>query len=180
MELEYEIKKSRRAKNIRLAIYPDASVVLTIPWWAPKYLGRRFFEAKKSWVLDRISKLPQTGVSGAERHVTRKDYLENREKARVFISERLKHFNQFYNFNYQRVSIRDTRTRWGSCTRAGNLNFCYKLLFLPPELADYIVVHELCHLGELNHSAAFWRLVAQTVPNYKEIRKRLKGNLSLL
>ena len=185
MDLEYEIKKSKRAKNIRLTVRSDASVVLTIPWWAPKYVGKRFFEAKKEWVIKKINELrinPSTELrTGNEelnkKKLTRVDYLKNREKARVFITERLKYFNQLYDFEYRRVAIRDTRTRWGSCSRAGNLNFSYKLLFMPREVADYIIVHELCHAKELNHSARFWNLVERAIPNHKSLRKELKKNL---
>lgn len=182
MELEYELKKSRRAKNIRLTVRSDSSVLVTVPWWVPKYLGKKFFDSKKKWIIEQINKYQNINTPRAgkyQKKLTRKDYLENKEKARMFILERLEHFNQFYNFRYSRVAIRDVRTRWGSCSRSGNLNFCYKLLFLSPELADYIVVHELCHLGELNHSTAFWSLVKKTMPDYKKLRKALKGNLSL-
>jgi predicted metal-dependent hydrolase len=67
------------------------------------------------------------------------------------------------------------RSRWGSCSRKGNLNFNYKLIQLPQELADYIVVHELCHLKQFNHSHAFWNLIAETIPNHIELRKILKN-----
>jgi hypothetical protein len=87
---------------------------------------------------------------------------------------RLHAYNALYRYTFKRVSIRNTKSRWGSCSEHGNLNFSYKLLFLPEPLADYIVVHELCHLQELNHSPRFWQLVAQTFPDYKERRKVLR------
>lgn len=103
-----------------------------------------------------------------------KIYLDNKEKARALILERLDYFNKFYDFTWHRISIKNTKRRWGSCSRKGNLNFCYKVALILPELADYIVVHELCHLGQFNHSKDFWGLVARTVPNYKVARTRLK------
>lgn len=87
---------------------------------------------------------------------------------------RVAHFNSFYGFSVGRISIRDTKTRWGSCSKRGNLNFNYKILFLPAHLADYIVVHELCHLQEFNHSQNFWALVAKIFPNHKAMRAELK------
>jgi predicted metal-dependent hydrolase len=87
---------------------------------------------------------------------------------------RVAHFNSFYSFTVGRISIRDTKTRWGSCSKKGNINFNYKILFLPPYMADYVVVHELCHLKEFNHSQNFWDLVAQVVPEHKAIRAELK------
>ncbi|PIS22211.1 hypothetical protein COT50_03140 [candidate division WWE3 bacterium CG08_land_8_20_14_0_20_41_10] len=103
-----------------------------------------------------------------------KSYLDNKEKARELVLARLEYFNKFYSFTWHRVSIKNTRRRWGSCSRKGNLNFCYKVAFLPQGLADYIVVHELCHLGQFNHSKDFWYLVTRTVPNYKVVRDKLK------
>jgi len=95
-------------------------------------------------------------------------YHSNKEIARMMIHERLIHFNQYYNFTYHRVAIRDQRRCWGSCSSKGNLNFSYKLLFLPPRLRDYVILHELCHLRELNHSQRFWDTMAEVMPDYKE------------
>lgn len=103
-----------------------------------------------------------------------KHYLAHKEAARVFVHERLAHYNAHYGFTYRRVAIRDQKTCWGSCSEKGNLNFNYRLLFLPPELADYVIIHELCHLGELNHSKAFWVLVAQACPEYAAHRRELQ------
>lgn len=103
-----------------------------------------------------------------------KHYTEHKEAARRLIHIRLEYFNTHYNLTYKRVAIRNQRRSWGSCTSLGNLNFSYKILFLPPELADYIIVHELCHLKELNHGERFWNLVAETVPDYRERKAVLK------
>ncbi len=92
----------------------------------------------------------------------------------MIVGERLTFFNQAYNFTYKRIFVRDNRSRWGSCSAAGNLNFNLRLTLLPPELQDYVVIHELCHLGELNHSPRFWALVARTQPHFKKIRKILR------
>lgn len=103
-----------------------------------------------------------------------KEFIENKEKARELINERLKFFNKFYDFNFKKISVKKQNSRWGSCSRKGNLNFNYKILFLPKNIADYIIVHELCHLKEFNHSPRFWALVAKTIPDYKKIRLSLK------
>lgn len=103
------------------------------------------------------------------------DYKAYKEKARELIMSRLEHFAYPYGFSYGRVSIRNQSTRWGSCSKQGNLNFNYRLVQLPLELLDYVVVHELCHLAEFNHSRKFWDLVAQAIPDYKERRRQLKN-----
>ncbi len=110
---------------------------------------------------------------------SQKEYLLHKETARKLVHERLKYFNQFYGFKYNKVSIRNQKTRWGSCSKSGNLNFSYKLVLLPPHLSDYIIIHELCHLKEFNHSQAFWDLVAQQAPDYKKAINELKTSLRL-
>jgi predicted metal-dependent hydrolase len=104
----------------------------------------------------------------------RSEYLKYKEKAREIAEFRCKYFAEIYNLKYNKISIRNQRTRWGSCSRRGNLNFSYKIALLPEELSDYIIVHEVCHLGQFNHSKDFWNLVAKTVPNYIKLKEDLK------
>ena len=92
----------------------------------------------------------------------------------ILVMNKLEQFNTIYNFKYNRVYIKDQKTRWGSCSKKGNLNFNYKIIYLRPALADYLIVHELCHLGEFNHSRKFKMLVSKTIPDYVNINKELK------
>lgn len=103
-----------------------------------------------------------------------KHYVEHKEAARLLVLARLEYFNQQYGLSYNRVAIRNQRRRWGSCSALGNLNFSYRLLFLPAELSDYVIVHEICHLKEFNHSSRFWTLVSKTIPDYERRRQALK------
>lgn len=104
----------------------------------------------------------------------REHYLAHREYARAVVLERLAFYNRLYGYRWGRVSIRNTRTRWGSCSRAGNLNFSYQVALLPEELRDYVIIHELCHLAQLNHSSAFWTLVARAAPEHRAHRRALR------
>ncbi|MBI2053729.1 MAG: M48 family metallopeptidase [Candidatus Staskawiczbacteria bacterium] len=99
---------------------------------------------------------------------------KKRETAKRFVENRLKHFNSFYGFKINRVVIKNQSARWGSCSEKGNLNFSYKIIYLRPALADYLIAHELCHLKELNHSKRFWDLVKKTIPDCVEINKELR------
>lgn len=101
-------------------------------------------------------------------------YAAHKEVARTLIFEKLAYWNAYYNFSYNRVAIRNQRSRWGSCSSKANLNFNYKLLFLPECLIDYVVVHELCHLEELNHGPQFWNLVGKSLPEYMKQRQLLR------
>lgn len=118
----------------------------------------------------RIRKRPRPG-----KIARRSALLKHGDDARRLVHSRLEYFNQFYNFKYGTVRIKAQTTRWGSCSSKGNLNFNYKIALLPLHLADYVVVHELCHLGEFNHSQNFWNLVGKTISNHGELRTELKN-----
>lgn len=108
------------------------------------------------------------------RRAKSKHYLAHKEVARRFVHERVAAFARTHGFAYKRIAIRNTKRTWASCSELGNLNFHYKIIFLPEHLANYIIVHELCHLRELNHSKRFWAHVAAIIPDHKECRKALR------
>ena len=124
---------------------------------------KRFFYFKKFKLIIR------------KRRTSVVEYRKLKQFARGFVKEKIVQLNQFYNFSFNRISIKNHKSRWGSCSKKGNLNFNYKIIHLSVELAEYIVVHELCHLKELNHSSRFWDLVAKAIPDYKERRRKLKA-----
>ncbi len=103
-----------------------------------------------------------------------KHYRTNRTLAKAIITHKVHQWNELLGFRLGRITIRNQRSRWGSCSAYGNLNFNYKLIFLPERLLDYVIVHELCHLQELNHSPAFWSLVADIMPEYPKYIKELR------
>ena len=102
-----------------------------------------------------------------------KHYNTHKETARAFVHAHVALYANEYGFKYNRIAIRNSRRTWGSCSEYGNLNFHYKIIFLPQELAEYLIVHEMCHLRELNHSPQFWAHVEEIIPNYKERKKSL-------
>ncbi len=124
-------------------------------------IGRRF-------VIRRVRRTRR-----ANRRGSNAQYLKYKEKARILVENRISEFNKFYNYKINRIAIRNQRTRWGSCSKHGNLNFNYKLALIPEKLVDYVIVHEICHLGEFNHSKNFWDLVEKTIPDYKTRREEL-------
>lgn len=105
---------------------------------------------------------------------SKKEYVQYKERARALATARVRHFAALYGVLFGTITIRNQRTRWGSCSKAGNLNFHYKIALLPPELRDYVIVHEVCHLLEFNHSRRFWALVARTIPTHAKLRALLK------
>ena len=121
-----------------------------------------------------------TTVSDGKKTIKKAVQEFYKKKAEEVIHDRLQFFNEHYGLRYNRVTFRNQKTRWGSCSSAKNLNFNWRLIMAPIEIIDYVVVHELCHLKHMNHSASFWRLVAEAIPEYKAMRKWLKDNHYLL
>jgi predicted metal-dependent hydrolase len=170
----YVLKSGGRRRNLRITVKPGGMVAVAKPGFVSEHAVEDFLVKKSAWVikvLDRMGRRKNLLAGGK-----RADYKRLAETARELVRQRLIFFNKKYNLKFGRVAIRDQRTRWGSCSRKGNLNFNYRITLLPPRLADYIVVHEMCHLAELNHSAKFWRLVARALPDFGDRRRELRQN----
>lgn len=172
MTFAYTLKTSRKAKRIRLTVSCGGNVVITKPWRLSNNMAEKFILQKEKWILSQLEYFKQFDPKIFKDN--RKKYLKHKNKALKFIKKRISYFNQNYNFKFNKINVKNQKTRWGSCSKKGNLNFSYKILFLPERIAGYIIVHELCHLKELNHSYEFWNLVAKTVPKYLEIRRELR------
>jgi len=168
----YVIKQSRRGRYLRMTIGADGVVAVTVPHPMFERFVEKFLRQKSEWILKHLAQVKKLEGRTVIKH-SKKDYEKNKETILRTIEERIKFFNSFYQFQFGRISIRNQTSLWGSCTRAGNLQFNYKLMYLPKRSFDYIVVHELCHLREHNHSEKFWKLVARMIPDYKAIRKSL-------
>ncbi len=178
MPFAYTLRQSARARNLRLTVYPDGRVALTVPRRASGRDVERFLAEKSPWVeatLARQSKLPPPLVPKGGR----REYLARREEARALAEDLLTRWNKIYGFRWSRVSIRNQKTRWGSCSRRGSLSFNYRIVHLPPELADYLVVHELCHLAHMNHGPNFWAEVARAIPDYRQRAVALRSGRRL-
>ncbi len=173
-ELVYEERKNGRSKRISIRISPDASVVVSSPRFVPGIIIKNFVKAKSAWIFKKIDELSDQKKNKKIAGSDKIDYFKKKAQAGLLIKAKIKKYNEIYGFKCKRVFIKNQRTRWGSCSQGGNLNFNYKIIYLPETLADYIVIHELCHLKELNHSPRFWNLVERTVPDYKERKRELR------
>lgn len=178
-EVSYVFRRYKLSRRLKLIVRSDATIVVSAPMLFSEKRAEKFIRAQAHWLLERI-KFFENQNNKKLIKTTQVDYLKQKEKARKIILAKLERLNKYYNFKYNRVSIRNQKTRWGSCSKQGNLNFNYRLIYLSENLSDYIVVHELCHLREMNHSNKFWKLVAELVPNYKILRRELKKEGLLL
>jgi len=172
----YDIKLKRRkyAKYIRLSMEPDGALVLTASKTYPLFLIRRFLVSREAWVLKHLLDIKKQPSIFTIKH-TKTEIDKYKKQTRKLVIERLEYFNKFYKLKYNRIAIRNQKSRWGSCSAKKNLNFNYRLCLLKPELSDCVIVHELCHLQEMNHSSRFWFLVAKTIPDYKIRERKLKA-----
>lgn len=146
--------------------------MVTKPRRVPLWAVRRFVTAKQGWIATARARR-QTSPIPEVLERSHEHYLAHREAARALLTERADHWAARLGCRYRRLSVRRVASRWGSCSHGGNLSFNYKLLFLPERLVDYVVVHELCHLRELNHSPRFWALVGEALPDYERLRTEL-------
>lgn len=169
----FVVRVNKHAKSMRLAVYLGGRFVVTVPPFVSESLIKKVLLEKARWIIEKIEYFKKF-TPPKSTTISRLHYEKHRKKAQSFVEERVAYWNQFYGLKYQKISVKNQKTRWGSCSKKGNLSFNYKILLLPPAFADYIIVHELCHLKAFNHSKNFWSFVLQTMPQYKEIRKELK------
>lgn len=174
-EIDYNLKRSKKARNLRLTVNLEGNLTVTVPWLYPLWSARKFIRRKNDWILKNIEKFKNRKESSLLLKADKKDYEKLKEKARVLVYNKIAEFNKFYGFEYNRIAIRNQKSRWGSCSAKKNLNYNFRIVLLPEDLANYIIVHELCHLKEMNHSRRFWKLVERTIPNHKEARKQLRN-----
>jgi hypothetical protein len=171
--LTYTLAISPRAKRIRITIYPGGAVRITAPIKASSHQITTCISEKAAWILSK-SDYYATLSPVTQHRETKQGYLQHKDEALQLVTQAIEKYNTFYSFTYKDIHIKNQKTLWGSCSRNGNLNFNYKIALLDERLRDYVVVHELCHLREFNHSSRFWDLVSKTIPNHKELRRELK------
>ena len=172
--VEYTHRRLPRSRSIRLSIRSGGKITVTTPVFFPQSRVEKFLIKQVDWILDKLKFYQEKSAVSIFPH-THKDYLLNKSKALKLVRENLAKLNAIYNFKYHKVTIRNQSSRWGSCSRDGNLNFNYKMIYLSQEISEYIVAHELCHLKEMNHGPNFWKLVSMTTPRWKILRKQLKN-----
>lgn len=170
---DYTLRKSLRARRLRISVSPGGALAVSAPLWVSGRFIKRFLVEHAEWIRSAVDRFQRISRHPMARGGKR-EYAAYKEAARALATERLEHFNQTYGFRYGAITIRNQKTRWGSCSRSGNLSFNYRIALLPPELADYVIVHELCHLGAFDHSPRFWSLLARTMPDFALRRRTLR------
>ena len=173
--IQFNIIYSPR-KTLSLEIKPDGFTIR-----APKGIPRReinnFVKSKQSWIKKQLSKIQARQEALEQSPVFTMDEIRGlADKALVVIPEKVKKYAPIVGVDYGKITIRNQRSRWGSCSSKGNLNFNCLLMLFSDEVIDYVVVHELCHRKHMNHSAAFYEEVERVFPEYRKCQKWLKEN----
>lgn len=169
------VMRSRR-KTIALSLQADGSLVVRAPLGMSDAAIGRFVESKQVWIAKKRALLEQARESHGDAVLSDEEVMQLKAAAKIDLTQRVVHWAPKVGVEIAHVGIRTQRTRWGSCSAKGNLSLNALLMLAPESVRDYVVVHELCHLREMNHSPRFWALVAKVLPNYKSAEAWLKKN----
>ena len=178
MKRDIELIRSAR-KTLSIEITPDARVIVRAPKRLPVSEINRFLGEKSDWIdrhIIRMKERQEETENSSAQPLSPQDIKLLTTRAKRIIPARVRFFAQQMGVTYGNITIRMQKTRWGSCSSKGNLNFNCLLMRTPDEITDYVVVHELCHLKEMNHSPRFWAEVEKVLPDYKDRRKWLKDH----
>lgn len=178
-ELPYTLVRSSR-KSCAISIDPEGQITVRVPSGISQKEIDRLLVEKRIWIITKYLEAekqrqnrPVSNLTDVQRIALEKRYIA---AAKEYFPKRAAYFVQFTGGSYNRITVRDQKTRWGSCSARGTLSFNWRLMLAPPTIADYVIVHELCHLTYMNHSADFWQKVESVYPDYRTARKWLKDH----
>lgn len=168
------IERSRR-RSIVLSVNSKAEVILKVPYRTTNAEINRILFERQDWIRTHVARVRSARASaGTLAPLTDEELRQLSHQAARYIPPRVAMYAERIGVSYGRITIRHQRTRWGSCSTKGNLNFNCLLMLTSPEVIDYVIVHELCHRKEMNHSARFWALVASILPDYAQQKRWLR------
>ena len=164
------VHSARRTKALQLR--EDGTLIIRLPRQMRQEEGLAFAREHLEWIQVNYQKIMERSE---DRPIFSTEEIHSyMEQLRPVLKHRVDYYARIMGVNYGRITIRNQKTRWGSCSSQGNLNFNWHLVLLPAELLDYVVVHELAHRLEMNHSRRFWNQVGRILPDYETRRKRLR------
>lgn len=175
-EYNVEVRRSKR-KSATIKITADMQIVVFVPLYVSDNEIEKMVISKSKWIDKHMLKVQSTIDERSKlEKITFEQVKELADQAVEYIPKRVKYYAEKENFVYNKITIKNLVSRWGSCSTKGNLNFNCLLMLTPYYVIDYIVVHELCHLREMNHSEKFWAEVEKIMPDYQRAELWLKQN----
>ncbi len=181
-KIEIEIIKSNR-KTIAIEVRTDLRVIVRAPKRASNREIMKFVEQKQDWIAKHLAQMQiryEEVWRRKEELFTDDDIRKMKDEAKKIIPDRVKYYADIMGVTFGKITIKNQKTRWGSCSSKGNLNFNCLLMLTPERVRDYVVIHELCHLRQMNHSKLFWAEVEKVMPDYKVYRQWLSQNGNML
>ena len=175
--MQVTVIRSKR-RTVAIQVKPDLQLVVRAPFWTTEKEIDRILKDNAVWIEKHLAlarEKAERQKSQEDKKLTDAEMQELADRALKYIPGRVAFFAEKVGVSYGRITIRNQKTRWGSCSSKGNLNFNCLLMLAPPEVLDYVVVHELCHRREMNHSKAFWAEVEKILPDYRTHVKWLKN-----
>lgn len=170
-----EFIRHPRARRYVICVRPDGSVRVTLPRWGSRRQAQDFAEQQRPWIERQRRRVEEQRRSGFRR--TPDALKELRNRARRELPDDLRRLAAQHGLTVSRVSIRNQRSRWGSCSPKGHICLNWRLVLLPDFVRDYVLIHELMHLKRLDHSPRFWKLVAEACPEYQVARRWLRSRM---
>lgn len=174
ININYELRRSKR-KTISVEISREAKIIVRAPLKMSVRDIEAFLDSKSEWISAHLEKVRQR-ASNLPPKLTENDISELKKRAKKEIPARVDFYAKQMGVEYGRIAFRAQKTRFGSCSTKDNLNFNIAIMLMPSEIIDYVIVHELSHLKQMNHSKAFWYEVERVLPDYKQRRDWLKAN----
>ena len=168
--MEYEVIYSKR-RTISLVI-KSGQLIVRAPFGTKQSKIKELIESHKSWIEKGIVK---TKMRAESQEISKEEEKLLRKQAKAILPIKTKYYSEIMGLKYGRITITGAKTRFGSCSSQGNISYSFRLMKYPDEAIDYVVVHELAHLVEMNHSDRFWSIVATVFPDYKRRKKLLKS-----
>ena len=171
---EYELKRSNR-KSTSLEISREAKIIVRAPLKMKKSDIESFLQSKSEWIDKHLLSMKEK-VSSMPRKLSDEEKNELKKNAKIVITPRVEYLASRMGVSYERITLKLQKTRFGSCSTKNNINFNALIALMPTDILDYVIVHELAHLKQMNHSSVFWKEVEKVIPDYKNKRKWLKEN----
>lgn len=173
LKIPIVLNRAKR-KTLSVTVTPDGSLLIKAPERMPEMEIERFLGQRRYWIYKQTKHMLETSADKVYR--SDEEIIKLRQQARVILTDRTDYYKAMVGVDYKRLRIGDQKTRWGSCSSKGTISYNWRLILMPEEIMDYVVVHELCHLREMNHSRKFWEYVSKIMPDYESKRKWLKEN----